>query len=127
MAGPKRSRSRSVYQAANFLPIWTSASTDINTAIFISTMHRLGIISMSDYLRRWAILNILCALIGAAIGLTYGGFLGLVAGALLGIATPAAVIWLAVTVVHAAAYLAIFCSVWVAFFYVIRWLFSSAL
>lgn len=127
MAGPKRSRRRSVYQAANFLPIWTSANADINTAIFISTMHRLGIISMSDYLRRWAILNILCALVGAAIGLTYGGFLGLASGVVLGIATPAALIWLAVTLLHAAAYLAIFCAVWVAFFYVIRWLFYSAL
>ncbi len=80
---------------------------------------------VSSYLRRFAIPNVLCALIGAGIGLSQGGFLGLASGVVLGIAAPVALIWLAVTVVHAAAYLVIFSAVWAALYYLIRWHFQN--
>ena len=107
------------------LPVWTSANADLNTAIFLSFMQRLGVHDISSYLRRFAIPNFLCAVIGAAIGAFHSGFWGLIVGALLGLATPAALIWLAVTLVHVAAYLAVFCAAWAVIFYVARWILSS--
>lgn len=43
-------------------------------------------------------------------------------GALLGLAAPAALIWLVITLIHIAAYLFVFCAVWVVIFYGLMWL-----
>lgn len=110
---------------SQFLPIWTTANADLNTAIFVSCMQRLGITSLSSYLRKFELPILLCALVGAGIGAFQSGFWGLIVGALLGLATPAALIWLAVTLVHIAVYLAVFCAAWLAIFCVIYWLLFS--
>ena len=107
------------------LPIWTVENADLNTAIFVSCMQRLGINSLPSYLRKFAIPVLLCALVGAGVGTFHSGVSGLIVGALLGLATPAALIWLAVTLVHVAAYLAVFCAAWAVIFYVARWILSS--
>ena len=116
----------SKFRLSQVLPIYTPANGELNTAMFLSFMHRLGIDSFSSYLRKFAIPNSICALVGAGIGLAYSGISGLIVGALLGVATPAALIWLAVTLVHVAAYLAIFCLAWAVIFAVARWLLYSA-
>ena len=113
-------------KVSQVLPIWTTAKADMNTAMVSAVMSRLGVTNVSSYLRRFAIPNVLCAIVGAVLGAGYNGFFGFVTGALLGIAAPAALIFLAVTVLHAAAYLAIFWAAWVALYYLIRWLFYSA-
>ena len=94
--------------------------------MFLSLMHRLGIDSFSGYLRKFAIPNSICALVGAGIGVFQSGVSGLIVGALLGVATPGALIWLAVTLVHVAVYLAIFFLAWAVIFAVARWLLFNA-
>jgi uncharacterized membrane protein (UPF0136 family) len=92
------------------LPIWTSANSNLNTAMFVSYLQGLGITGIPSYLRKLAI---------------HSGVSGMFVGALLGLATPAALIWLVITLIHMAIYLIAFCAAWVVIFYVVRWLFSS--
>jgi hypothetical protein len=113
-------------QVRDILPIWTSANTDLNTAIFVSYMHGLGITSIPSYLRKLAIPIVLCVLVGACAGAIHSGVNGMLVGSLLGLATPAALIWLLITLIHVACFLIAFCAVWVVIFYVARWFFSSA-
>lgn len=110
----------------DILPIWTSANTDLNTAMFVSYMQGLGITGVSSYLRTLAIPVVLCVLAGACTGAIHSGGNGMFVGALLGLAAPAALIWLVITLIHIASYLIAVCAVWVVIFYVARWLFRSA-
>ena len=107
------------------LPIWTSANTNLNTAMFVSYLQGLGITSVPSYLRKLAIPIVLCVLAGACAGAIHSGVSGMFVGALLGLATPAALIWLVITLIHMAVYLIAFCAAWVVIFYVVCWLFSS--
>jgi hypothetical protein len=107
------------------LPIWTSANTNLNTAMFVSYLQGLGITGISSYLRKLAIPVVLCVLVVACAGAIHRGGNGMVVGALLGIATPAALIWLVITLIHMASYLIAVCAAWVVIFYVVRWFFRS--
>ena len=104
------------------MPIWTSANASQNNDIVALHMQDMGITSVSSYLRMLAIQVILCAFIGLCVGAYRNGVQGALVGTLLGLATPAALIWLAITVVHIAIYLITFCAVWVVIFYLARWL-----
>ena len=107
------------------LPIWTSANADLNTAVFVSHLQGLGITDFPSYLRKLAIPIFICVLFGAFAGAIHSGINGMFVGCVLGLATPAALIWLVVTLIHAAIYLIVFCAAWVVIFYVIRWFFWS--
>jgi hypothetical protein len=107
------------------LPIWTSANSNLNTAMFVSYLQGLGITGIPSYLRKLAIPVVLFVLVGACAGAIHSGVSGMFVGALLGLATPAALIWLVITLIHMAIYLIAFCAAWVVIFYVVRWLFSS--
>jgi hypothetical protein len=107
------------------LPIWTSGNTNLNTAMFVSYLQGLGITGISSYLRKLAIPVVLCVLVGACAGATHSGGNGMFVGALLGLATPAALIWLVITLIHMASYLIAVCAAWVVIFYVVRWFFRS--
>jgi len=120
----------SIIRSARFcvshaLPLWTLANPSIGNAIFVMCMQVMGVASVSDYLRRFAFLVFPCALLSASFGASSGGVLGLIAGIFVGLAAPVALLWLAITVIHVATYLAIFCAGWVVLFYLARWLFWS--
>ena len=110
----------------DILPICTSAKANLNTAMFVSYLQGLGITGIPSYLRKLAIPIVLCVLAGACAGAIHSGGNGMLVGTLLGIATPAALIWLAITLIHIASYLIALCAVWVVLFYVVRWFFRSA-
>lgn len=112
-------------QVRDVLPIWTSANTDLNTALFVSYLQRLGITGIPSYLRKLAIPIVLCVLVGACTGAIHSGVNGMLVGSLLGLAAPAALIWLVITLIHIACYLIVFCAGWVVLFYVGRWFFQS--
>lgn len=112
-------------QVRDVLPIWTSANTDLNTAIFVSYLQVLGITGIRSYLRKLAIPIVLFVLVGACAGAIHGGINGMLVGSLLGLATPAALIWLLITLIHIACYLIAVCAVWVVIFYVVCWFFQS--
>lgn len=112
-------------QVRDVLPIWTAANTDLNTAIFVSYLQKLGITGIRSYLRKLAIPIVLCVLVGACAGAVHSGVNGMLVGSLLGLATPAALIWLVITLIHIACYLIAVCAVWVVIFYVARWFFSE--
>ena len=110
----------------DILPICTSTKANLNTAIFISYLQGLGITDFPSYLRKLAILIFICVLVGAFAGAIHSGINGMSVGSVLGLATPAALIWLVVTLIHTAIYLIVFCAAWVVIFYVVRWFFWSA-
>jgi hypothetical protein len=107
------------------LPIWTSANANLNTAMFVSYLHGLGITGISSYLRKLAIPVVLSVLVGVCAGAIHSGGDGMFVGALLGVATPAALIWLVITLIHMASYLIAVCAAWVVIFCVVRWFFRS--
>ena len=107
------------------LPIWTSANAELNTAMFVSYLQGLGITDFPSYLRKLAIPIFICVLLGAFAGAIHSGINGMFVGCVLGLATPAALIWLVVTLIHTAIYLIVFCAAWVVIFYVVRWFFWS--
>ena len=107
------------------LPMWTSANTNLNTAMFVSYLQGLGITGIPSYVRKLAIPVVLCVLVGACAGAIHSGVSGMFVGALLGLATPAALIWLVITLIHMAVYLIAFCAAWVVIFNVVCWLFRS--
>ena len=115
----------SIVRVNNVLPIWTSANTGLNTAMFVSYLQGLGITGIPSYLRKLAIPVVLCVLVGSCTGAIHSGSNGMFVGSLLGLATPAALIWLVITLIHIASYLIAFCAVWVVIFYVARWFFWS--
>ena len=110
----------------DILPICTSAKANLNTAMFISYLQGLGITGIPSYLRKLAVPLVFCVLVGACAGALHSGINGMFVGSVLGLATPAALIWLVVTLIHAAVYLIVFCAAWVVIFYVVRWIFRSA-
>ena len=112
-------------KVGDILPIWTSANANLNTAMFVSYLQGFGITGIPSYLRKLAIPVFICVLVGAFAGAIHSGGNGMLVGALLGIATPAALIWLAITLLHIASYLIALCAVWVVLFYVVRWFFLS--
>lgn len=111
------------YCATHILPLWTLANPTLGNAMFVLCMHGMGVTGVSSYLRKFAVLTMPCAFVGASYGAVSGGVLGLLVGILAGLATPGALIWLAITVARVAAYLAVFCAGWVVLFYLARWLF----
>ena len=115
----------SIVRVNNVLPIWTSANTGLNTAMFVSYLQGLGITGIPSYVRKLAIPVVLCVLVGACAGAIHSGVSGMFVGALLGLATPAALIWLVITLFHMASYLIAVCAAWVVIFYVVRWFFRS--
>ena len=122
--------SNSIVRGAKFcatrvLPLWTLANPTLSNATFVLCMQGMGITSMSCYLRKFAVLILPCAFIGATYGAASGGALELLLGILIGLLAPGVLIWLAITVFHVAAYLAIFCAGWVVLFHLARWLFWS--
>jgi hypothetical protein len=124
----RKASGRSIFSSIrvrDVLPIWTSANTNLNTAMFVSYLQGLGITGIPSYLRKLAIPVVLCVLAGACAGAIYSGGNGTFVGALLGLATPVALIWLVITLIHMTVYLIAFCAAWVVIFYVTRWLFSS--
>ena len=112
-------------KVGDILPIWTSANANLNTAMFVSYLQGFGITGIPSYLRKLAIPIVLCVLAGACAGAIHSGGNGIFVGALLGLAAPAALIWLAITLIHIASYLIVFCAVWAVIFYVVRWFFLS--
>ena len=107
------------------LPIWTSANAELNTAMFVSYLQGLGITDFPSYLRKLAIPISICVLVGAFAGAIHSGINGMFVGSVLGLATPAALIWLGITLIHIASYLIVFCAAWVMIFYVVRWFLLS--
>ena len=93
--------------------------------MFVSYLQGLGITGIPSYLRRLAIPIFICVLVGAFAGAIHSGGNGLLVGALLGLTTPAALIWLGITLIHIASYLIVFCAAWVMIFYVVRWFLLS--
>ena len=112
-------------KVGDILPICTSAKANLNTAMFISYLQGLGITGIPSYLRKLAVPLVFCVLVGACAGALHSGINGMFVGSVLGLATPAALIWLVVTLIHTAFYLIVFCAVWVVIFYVVRWFFWS--
>ena len=124
----RKSSGRSILskiRVRDVLPIWTSANAELNTAMFVSCLQGLGITGIPSYLRKLAIPVIFCVLVGASAGAIHSGINGMFVGSLLGLATPAALIWLGITLIHIASYLIVFCAAWVVLFYVVRWFFWS--
>ena len=107
------------------MPIWTSANAELNTAMFVSCLQGLGITGIPSYLRKLAVPLVFCVLVGACAGALHSGINGMFVGSVLGLATPAALIWLVITLFHMASYLIAVCAAWVVIFYVARWLFRS--
>ena len=93
--------------------------------MFLSCLEALGITDLRSYWRKSQILIVLCVLVGASIGASSDGIKGLLVGCLLGFATPAALIWLGVTLIHIAIYLAIYCAAWAVILCVAWWFFSG--
>ena len=126
--GRRQTSGRSILcniRVRDVLPIWTAANVNLNTAMFVSYLQGLGITGIPSYLRKLAIPIVFCVPVGACAGAIHSGVSGMFVGALLGLATPAALIWLVITLIHMASYLIAFCAAWVVIFYVARWLFTS--
>ena len=110
---------------AQVLPVWTSANAEINNVMFMSCLWRLGITDLLSYCRKLRIAIVLSVIVCASVGASSDGLKGLLVGSLLGFATPAALIWLVVTVVHLAIYLAVFCLAWAVILFVAWWVLSG--
>ena len=97
----------------------------MNTVLFLQVLEKLGVTDIRSYFRRMWLAAIPCTLIGLLYGATYGTAKGLLIGTVVGIASPALLIWAAVTLVHIVMHLFVFVAIW-AFIvfcalYVIRW------
>ena len=118
MAAKKSSK----FRARDVLPIWTSSHTALNNLMFAQCMHRLGVADIRSYVRKLWLPIVICVFICTAIGATYGTLKALLIGVVAGLAAPAAVVWLAITVVHALMYLAIYLLAWGAILLFMWWL-----
>lgn len=115
-------RKSSKFRARDVLPIWTSSNTTLNNLMFAQFMQRLGVTDFGSYFRKLWPLIVLTVFICAAIGATYGTLKALLVGVVSGLAAPAAVVSLAITVVHALMYLAIYLLAWGAILLCVWWL-----
>lgn len=109
-------------KVSEVLPIWTTTNTELNNAMVSSCMLGMGISDIPSYWRKLRTAIMFCVFVGACIGLSHGG-LGLVVGVLLGFATPAGVIFLAVTLLHYLIFLFAYCLACAAILCVGWWLF----
>jgi hypothetical protein len=80
----------------------------------------LGITDVPSYFRKLCIPILLCVPLCAGLGAVEGGSKGMLLGAVLGLAAPAALIWLCITLLHAAIFLGVFCAAWAVIIYAIR-------
>ena len=117
--------SRRKLELTKVLPIWTSVNTDTNNIMFLSCLEALGITDLRSYWLKLRILIVISVFVLACIGASTDGIKGLLVGSLLGFATPAALIWLGVTLIHIAIYLAIYCAAWAVILCVAWWFFSG--
>ena len=99
-----RSYGRKV-KPSDILPIWTTTHTDTANLVFSLAMERVGVTDIPSYFRKLPISIILCAFIGACIGLAMHGIEGFVVGTLVGMAAPAVLIWAVIGLFMIAAYL----------------------
>lgn len=114
------------HQVKDYIPIWTPANADLNTALFLECLAKWGITDVRSYFLKLRVAIVLCVIIGAIAGAIHSGLHGLIVGALLGLPAPAVVIWLVITVIHVAIYLAVFCAAWVGLYYLARWFLRNA-
>ena len=119
-----RNRSGRKVKVSEVLPIWTSANTELNNAMVSTCMLGMGISDIPSYWRKLKGAIVFCMFVGACIGIPHG-FTGLIVGALLGFATPAGVIFLAVTLLHYLIFLFAYCVAWAAILCVGWWLLHS--
>jgi hypothetical protein len=111
--GSPRRSSKSKPQLSQVFPVWTTANTDVNNAIFMSCLALLDIHDLGSYWRKLKVAISCCVFIGVCVGLANGGgYKNLILGALAGYASPAAAIWLGITLAHVALYLAAYCLAW---------------
>lgn len=121
------SHRRSKNRVSQVLPIWTTTNDQVNNAIFMSCLALLGITDWRTYWCKLKVAISCCVFIGVCVGLSLGGgYKNLILGALAGYATPAAVIWLGITLAHIALYLAAYCLAWTLVIW-LCWLCLSAL
>ncbi len=119
---PRRSKTR----VSQVLPTWTTTNDEVNTAIFMSCLALLDIHDLGSYWRKLKLAVICCVFIGVCVGLANGGgYKNLILGALAGYATPAAVIWLGITLAHIALYLAAYCFAWGLVIWLCWWFLSA--
>ena len=103
------------------LPHWTAQNANVNTELFLSCLGSLGIYDFSSYRKRFPKTILFCVFIGACIGLSHGGFKGIFIGGAMGFATPAAAIWLGITLAHMAIYLFAYMAAWAVILYIGYW------
>ena len=120
-----RNRSGRKIKVSEVLPIWTTANTEANNAFVSSCMLGMGVSDIPSYWRKLKTAIVFCMFLGACIGLSNSGFTGLMVGVLLGFATPAGVIFLAVTLFHYLIFLFAYCVAWAAILCVGWWLLHS--
>jgi hypothetical protein len=106
-------------------PIWNAQRAEVNTAIFTTCLLGLGIYDLGSYWRKLRIPIVICMFIGIVVGLVQGGFKGIFIGVAMGFVTPAAAIWLGLTLFHIAVILVAFVAAWAAILFVGYWILSG--
>jgi hypothetical protein len=107
------------------VPVWTPGIAQMNNAMALQVLARLGVTDLASYFRRLWIAIAMGVVIGAVVGATYWGIQGLLIGTAVGIASPALLIWLVITAAVIFVHLFVFIAAWTVIvycaLYVIRW------
>lgn len=111
---------------SDVLPLWTPAHTSLAQLGFQVVMQKLSITDVPSYYAKLRPLIISSMVLGAAIGAAADhGITGFSIGVLLGFMAPAALIFVGVTLVVVAIFLAVFCGVWALIIWGLWWLLQS--
>ena len=106
------------------LPISPSLQAEICLSLFRAVMGKFGVVCVESYFHKWRIAIAVSVVVCTALGGYFKGVDGFVWGLIGGLAAPAALVCIAIAVVCAAVYLALYVLALAVIFYGIHLLFS---